>query len=470
MGNETINCHFSIVINVGDLETSPGVSQKEYQFEYSEEWLDQLEKYDIIIGGLVTSSHEYEYDGQGNPVSISNFEYDRNAVLVWDGRQLTEIQLYNTSDVWQKTISYRYNDQGYRIQKTTETSTGTTIVDYTLSGDKVLRETDGIWEMVYAYDYDGTLIGFNYDSNIVDATEGLDYFYLFDQQGDITGIVHSSGTPVLKYRYDAFGTRTIASYTTEGYKFITKNPYTYRGYRYDTDTGLYYLNSRYYDPEIGRFLSSDGLLGQTGDILSTNMYAYCANNPVMYTDSDGYLSEKGLLQFLSGAMIVAGAILLLTGAGTAAGIVLIGAGIGSFAGGELSEAMGGSYALGWAIGGVIGAIGGEFAAPAIEGFLSSSFFLGFSVNLGGVLSVVSATGAQMIGAVGSVIGIDIMMMASNERPGNNRAQNEQIRSILRELGYGNDPRVREMVHRAIQGLNMGYQALKEYIIDLLGLK
>jgi len=287
MGNQTINCHFSIVLNVGDIETSPGVSQKEYQFEYSEEWLDQLEKYDIIIGGLVTSSHEYEYDAQGNPVSISNFDYDRNAVLVWDGRQLTEIQLYNTSNVWQKTISYRYNDQGYRIQKITETSTGTTITDYTLSGDKVLRETDGIWEMVYAYDYNGTLIGFNYDSNIADATEGLDYFYLFNQQGDITGIVNSSGTAVLKYRYDAFGTRTIPSFTTEGIKFMTLNPYTYRGYRYDTDTGLYYLNSRYYNPQIGRFLNADGMLGEIGDILSTNMYAYCANNPVIFFDPEG---------------------------------------------------------------------------------------------------------------------------------------------------------------------------------------
>ena len=199
------------------------------------------------------------------------------------------------------------------------------------------------------------------------------------------------------------------------------------------------------------------------------MYTYCANNPVMYTDSDGYLSEKGLLQFMSGAMILIGAVLLITGVGTAAGIVLIGAGIGSLIGGEISEALGGSYALGWSIGGVVGGIGGLYAA-SIGGFLSSSLTLGFSVNLGGVISVVTVTGAQIIGTIGAVIGIDIMMMASNERPGNNKAQSEQIRSILRDLGYGNDPGVREMVHRAIQGLNMGYQALKEFIIDLLGLK
>ncbi|MDD3865075.1 MAG: hypothetical protein PHC32_01935 [Candidatus Izemoplasmatales bacterium] len=190
----------------------------------------------------------------------------------------------------------------------------------------------------------------------------------------------------------------------------------------------------------------------------------------MYTDSDGYLSEKGSLQFMSGAMIVVGALLILSGVGTAAGIILVGAGIGSIVGGEVSEALGSSYALGWAIGGIAGAVGAYFAAPAIGGFLSSSFSLGFSVNLGGVLSVVSVSCAQIAGTIGAVIGIDIMMMASTERPGNNRAQNEQISSILRELGLGNNPSARDIVHRAIKGYNLGYKALKEFIINLLGLK
>jgi RHS repeat-associated protein len=312
MGNQTINCHFSIIINVGDVETAPGVSIKEYQFEYSEEWLDQLESYDIIIGGLVDSSSEYVYDDQGNPVSITNFQYGGNATLFWDGRQLTEIQWFSSSDVWQKTMSFQYNDQGYRTKKTTVTATGTTTVDYTLSGDKVLRETNGIWEMVYAYDYDGTLIGFNYDENIADSTEGIDYFYLSDQQGDIVAILNASGTAVMKYRYDAFGNRTIASYTSEGYKFMDLNPYTYRGYRYDTDTGLYYLNSRYYDPEIGRFLNSDGLLGETGDILSTNMYAYCANNPVMYLDPSGESFILIILATISIGLLVSAVIISAT--------------------------------------------------------------------------------------------------------------------------------------------------------------
>jgi RHS repeat-associated protein len=58
------------------------------------------------------------------------------------------------------------------------------------------------------------------------------------------------------------------------------NPYTYRGYRYDQEINLYHLNSRYYDVNLGRFINADGLLGSIGDSQTTNMYAYCANNPV----------------------------------------------------------------------------------------------------------------------------------------------------------------------------------------------
>ena len=62
------------------------------------------------------------------------------------------------------------------------------------------------------------------------------------------------------------------------------NPYRYRGYRYDEEIAMYYLNSRFYDPNIGRFINADGLLGSQGNILGHNMYAYTSNNPVMYID------------------------------------------------------------------------------------------------------------------------------------------------------------------------------------------
>ena len=65
------------------------------------------------------------------------------------------------------------------------------------------------------------------------------------------------------------------------------NPFRYRGYYYDTETGFYYLQTRYYDPEVGRFLNADGIIGANGGIIGLNSFAYCSNNPVGFSDPSG---------------------------------------------------------------------------------------------------------------------------------------------------------------------------------------
>ncbi len=136
---------------------------------------------------------------------------------------------------------------------------------------------------------DGTLISMNLN--------GVEYFYIKNLQGDIINIVDSSGNILVEYRYNAWGEilRTIDN--TGSLKLSEKNPYRYRGYRYDEETGWYYLNSRYYNPAWGRFINADGLLGEQGDILGHNLYAYCQNNPVMYVDPSGYTLERSLDYF-----------------------------------------------------------------------------------------------------------------------------------------------------------------------------
>ncbi len=188
-------------------------------------------------------------------------------------------------------ISYTYNDQGYRTSKKIDRITqGSQTIHYTLLGDKVIYETDGIYSIMYYYDVDGTIISFTYDPNTQVSGNEQDYFYLRNQSGDITHMMNSSEMTVVHYVYDAYG-KMIKKEVETGFDFIGNiNPYTYKGYRYDSEIGMYYLNSRYYNPEIGRFISSDGLLGQMGDIISTNMYAYCGNKPVMYSDISGYSS------------------------------------------------------------------------------------------------------------------------------------------------------------------------------------
>ena len=125
-------------------------------------------------------------------------------------------------------------------------------------------------------------------------------------QGDIVAVYDGNGTKYGEYAYDAWGKCSII-YDKDG--IATKNPYRYRGYYLDKETDLYYLNSRYYDPEVGRFLSADSLGYMDPErVNGLNLYAYCNNNPVMYIDPDGtevvILSIFALLALLVSAVAV----------------------------------------------------------------------------------------------------------------------------------------------------------------------
>ncbi len=133
----------------------------------------------------------------------------------------------------------------------------------------------------FAYSAGGAPYGFTYN--------GSSYFYLLNLQGDVIGIYDSNGDVVVKYTYDSWG-KLISVTGSLASTIGIKNPLRYRGYYYDTETGLYYLQSRYYDPETCRFINADALLIAGNDyIQGTNLYAYCYNNPVMYVDYVGNL-------------------------------------------------------------------------------------------------------------------------------------------------------------------------------------
>ena len=106
-------------------------------------------------------------------------------------------------------------------------------------------------------------------------------YYMYNGHGDVTALINAAGTIAASYYYDAFG--NILSQTGSA-----NNNITYAGYQYDSETGLYYLNARYYDSKIARFLSEDTYTGDPNDPLSLNLYTYCLNNPIMYTDPTGY--------------------------------------------------------------------------------------------------------------------------------------------------------------------------------------
>ena len=112
------------------------------------------------------------------------------------------------------------------------------------------------------------------------------YFYEKNLQGDIVAVYTSTGVKKISYAYDAWG-KTTTTYYNGATASNLKNPFTYRGYYYDNDLGFYYLNSRYYDSNTGRFINADKFVSTGQGLLGYNMYSYCNNNPIMYVDYNG---------------------------------------------------------------------------------------------------------------------------------------------------------------------------------------
>ena len=130
-------------------------------------------------------------------------------------------------------------------------------------------------------------------------------------QNDIIGLHDSTGTVVVSYSYDTWGKLVSISGSLKDSVGI-KNPYRYRGYRYDEETGLYYLQSRYYNAEWGRFINADGIVGEVNEIMSCNMFAYCMNSPVNNIDSNGEFAILAILATVTLTKVVASVLTVAT--------------------------------------------------------------------------------------------------------------------------------------------------------------
>ena len=214
-------------------------------------WKDRLTSFD---GTAIT------YDQIGNPLNWTN-----GATLTWQhGRQLSGYTLGDTA------ITYVYNQDGIRTSKTVN---GTT-TQYTVTDGTLRRLSDGTNTLEFI---NGTSVLFN----------GVEYWYVFNAQNDVIGIIDENGEYVVEYTYDAWGaplSKTGSLADTLG----TLNPFRYRGYIYDEETGWYYCQSRYYDLNVGRWLNADSVVPNVGgNIRGYNQFAYCFNNPINRVDTSG---------------------------------------------------------------------------------------------------------------------------------------------------------------------------------------
>ena len=213
---------------------------------------------------------------------------------------------------------------GIRNSKTV----GNTVYHFdTLSG-KVMHQTGASRELWFIYDEKG-------QPYLLISKEGSDvqvYWYLLNAFGDVIGLLNSTQQIVATYRYDPYG-RIIDEWISSNDDIGTINPLRYRGYYYDSETGFYYLQSRYYDPEIGRFISNDSFATtDSHDLLSSNMFAYCLNDPVNKADTGGTIPEWAVKMLVGTAVIAAAGVFTFATAGTGVACFAVGALQGSFTG------------------------------------------------------------------------------------------------------------------------------------------
>ncbi len=302
------------------------VENKSYTYEYDNNGNITAKKeyaYTTGVLGAVTNTTSYNYDSQWKDKLVSigdkTITYDNignpvnylGANLTWQGRELTS---YETSE---NKFEYLYDENGmrYRTTITNKEDNSVGYLDYVWVDSKLVSisfTSDELNQTVkYLYNDFDEPVGFiaTREDGSVDT-----FYYLKNAQGDITNIVSATGKKMVSFTYDAFGKRTVTyqanNSTTPGQiELLTQmkadllNPFAYRGYCYDYDMGMYYLQSRYYDPEVGRFINSDSTdyLGYTGTVLGCNLFAYCENDPVNFVDNNGFV-KRNLSFVINGKM------------------------------------------------------------------------------------------------------------------------------------------------------------------------
>ena len=266
---------------------------------HTDGWKDQL---------LSWNGKSYAYDAGGNPTVL------RGMALTWgEGRRLKRIAATAGA------VTFAYDSDGKRVRKTSGENTTTYYYNgNVLSG--LVRRAAGSTGV-------GTTVQFVYDTQgkpfMLRLNGKMDYFYLYNGLGDVTGLVDSSNQVVVRYQYNSWG-KVTSTQDTSGVSLATLNPFRYRKYVHDPETGLYCLGSRYYDPEVGRFVNADDpstIFAKPQELYSKNLYVYCDNNPIIRKDVQGYFPIPCIVGAVVGA-VVSGFSYVLSSGGEIDGVEL----------------------------------------------------------------------------------------------------------------------------------------------------
>jgi len=246
-------------------------------------WPDLLTEY---------NDQEIESDAIGNMLSDGTWSYE------WQhGRQLDSMSNGTT------TVNFDYDASGMRIRK----AIGTNVWRYTYNGSTLSYMTDGTNELFFSYDSTGPMaVKYN----------GTDYYYVLNAQGDVIALVNSSGSEVVSYTYGPWG-ELLSTGGSMASTLGQHNPLRYRGYVYDDETGLYYLQSRYYNPEMGRFINTDTtdiLTATPNELTDKNLFAYCDNNPVVRVDYGGEFWDT-VFKVAAAVTVTAVTVMVIVGTG-----------------------------------------------------------------------------------------------------------------------------------------------------------
>ncbi len=329
---------------------------KFYQYLYEDNLLKEIRNNEESI--------KLEYGTSLYPKKIirTKDNKEENIELNYIGRRLEKVE------VGGKEYKYTYDDQGQRIKKE-----GNGKEEYYFYEEERIKEViTKEYRLIYRY-VGEEVKGVTYKNE----NKEISYFYEKNILGEIIGIVDEEGKRVVEYRSSSYG-EVENIHDNSKIEISAKDHLRYKGYIYDEETRLYYLKTRYYDPEIGRFISPDSIDYQSPESINgLNLYAYCGNDPVNYSDGFGHMPE-----WVQDTLKVLGAVAIVVGV---TALTVVTAGVAAYALGA-SAAMIGTITTGAAVGGLVaggleigaqiyenGIDGMNLGAIAIESFAGSAY-------------------------------------------------------------------------------------------------